>query len=268
MEVNIITANERHAKDYVEIIAAQIAAVRELQEEGKIRRLGKLLILAIIPILTLLPADITTLTAIGGTVPPIPQRISPWATENNIYIEELGRSPIPGDAETVYLLKDVFTTINGSWEVTDERWSIPQWARDAYLTAEFDDAGGDHHLFAAVLGEDGKFMRLKEIVYWSDGFESVNDPAYDDYVFRETKEHSGWINIPIFSGSSYAPELGESGPWCWMPTAGSETICGGGLPSNRHVSTFAVWQAVPANVTPPPDYDNAVFLPSFVYSQP
>lgn len=226
--------------------------------------MGKLLILALFPLLALLPADVGTLAAPGGTIPTINRRISPWAEENNIYIEELGRSPIPDDAETVYLLKDVFTTINGSWEVTNERWSVPQWARDDYLATEFDDAGGDHHLFAAVLGEDAEFMRLKEIIYWSDGFENVNDPAYDGYVYRETKEHSGWINIPIFSGSSYVPERGESGPWCWMPTAGSETICGGGLPSNHHVSTFAVWQAVPRNQPPPPEYDHAIFLPTIV----
>ena len=214
--------------------------------------------------LALLPADVGTHAAPGGTIPSIERRISPWAEENNIYIEGLGRSPIPDDAETVYLLKDVFTTINGSWEVTDERWSVPQWARDDYLTAEFDDAGGDHHLFAAVLGEDGEFMRLKEIIYWSDGFENVNNPAYDGYVYRETKEHSGWINIPIFTGSSYVPERGESGPWCWMPTGGSETICGGGLPSNHHVSTFAVWQAVPWNEQPLPEYDHPIFLPTIV----
>ncbi len=232
--------------------------------ERKFRRLGKLLLWALLPMLALLPADLGTLAAPGGTIPTIDRRISPWAEENNIYIEELGRSPIPDDAETVYLLKDVFTTINGSWEVTDERWSVPQWARDDYLTAEFDDAGGDHHLFAAVLGEDGEFMRLKQIIYWSDGFENVNNPAYDGYVYRETKAHSGWINIPIFSGSSYVPERGESGPWCWMPTAGSETICGGGLPSNHHVSTFAVWQAVPWNQPPLPEYDHAIFLPTIV----
>ena len=149
--------------------------------------MGKLLILALPLLLALLPADVGTLAAPGGTVPPIIRRISPWAEENNIYIKELGESPLPDDAETVYLLKDVFTTINGSWEVTDERWSVPQWARDDYLAAEFDDAGGDHHLFAAVLGEDGEFLRLKEIMYWSDGFDKVNDPSYDKYVYRQAE---------------------------------------------------------------------------------
>ena len=147
------------------------------------------------------------------------------------------------------MIKDVFTTINGSWEPTDDYGSIPQWARDDYLKPfgapdYFDDAGGDHHLFAAVIGDDGELLRLKDIVYWSDGFDVVNDPTYNEYIYRQTKYHSGWINIPIGPGSSYVPERGEMGPWCWMPTGGAETICGGGLPAKRHISTFVVWQEV------------------------
>jgi len=235
-------------------------------QQGKGRLWVKLLILALLPFLAILPDGVDTRTALGGTIAPVNRRISPWAIENNIYIEDLGKSPIPDDAETVYLLKDVFTTHNGSWEVTDERWSVPQWARDDYLTAEFDDAGGDHHLFAAVLGEDGELMGSKEIMYWSDGFERVNDPAYDGYFYHRTKDHSGWSNNAMFGGSSYVPERGESGPWCWMPTGGSETICGGGLPAKNHVSTFAVWQAVPRYVPPPPVYDHSVFIPTILVS--
>ena len=237
-----------------------------VRSQSRAKRLGKLLLVAILPLLALLPYGVETLASPGGTVPDIEQRISPWATENNIQIRELWESPVPENAEYVYLLKDVFTTINGSWEVTDDRWSVPQWARDAYLKPfgaddYFDDAGADHHLFAAVIGLDGELMRLKEVIYWSDGFENVNDPAYEGYVYRATKERSGWINIPIGPGSSYVPERGESGPWCWMPTEGSATLCGGGLPSNHHVSTFAVWQKVKLTLMPPPEYDRAIYVP-------
>jgi hypothetical protein len=146
-------------------------------------------------------------------------------------------------------VKDIFTTHNGSWEPSDDYGSVTQWARDDYLKPfgapdYFDDAGADHHLFAAVYGLDGELMRKKGIVYWSDGFESLNDLGYTGFVDRETKEHSGWINIPIGPGSSYVPERGESGPWCWMPVDGSEVVCGGGLPAKNHISTYVVWQAV------------------------
>jgi hypothetical protein len=181
--------------------------------------------------------------------PPFERRISPWVAQFNLFIKGLDQVVLPDDAEILYMVKDIFTTHNGSWEPGDDYGSIPQWARDEYLKPfgapdYFDDAGADHHLFAAVYGLDGELIRLKDIVYWSDGFESLNDPTYTGFVERETKEHSGWINIPIGPGSSYVPERGESGPWCWMPVGGSEVVCGGGLPAKNHISTFVVWQAV------------------------
>ncbi len=180
---------------------------------------------------------------------PFERRISPWVEQFNLSIQGLDQVTIPDDAEVVYMVKDIFTTHNGSWEPADDYGSVPQWARNEYLKPfgapdYFDDAGADHHLFAAVYGLDGELMRLKDVLYWSDGFESLSDPAYTGFVERETKEHSGWINIPIGPGSSYVPERGESGPWCWMPVGGSEVVCGGGLPAKNHISTFVVWQAV------------------------
>ena len=109
-----------------------------------------------------------------------------------------------------------------------------------------DDCGGDHHLFGAVLGPDGQFLREFSIKFWSDGFEQLGDPTYAGYIYRDTKLQSGWANIPIFS--SFVPERGESGPWCWTVSQGAgDVVCGGGLPANQHVTTFVVWQAVPAS---------------------
>jgi hypothetical protein len=130
----------------------------------------------------------------------------------------------------IYVVKDIFTTRNGSWEPLDQTGSIPQWARDEYLKPfdapdYFDDAGGDHHLFAAVIGLDGKLVRGQEIIYWSDGFDMLGDPEYDNY----------------------------------------EVVCGGGLPANNHISFFVVWQAVPATVEgeePDEDHDNNIYLPT------
>ena len=148
---------------------------------------------------------------------------------------------------------------------------MPQWARDDYLKPMgaddyFDDAGGDHHLFAAVIGLDGKLTPAKEVLYWSDGFEMLGDPGYTAYIHRRTKDGSGWANIVIGPGSSYVPERDESGPWCWAPEGAAEVVCGGGLPANHHISFFVVWQAVNVETggagEEPGDADHSIYLPT------
>ena len=155
-------------------------------------------------------------------------------------------SPTPAAGQMVYVLKDFFTTELGSWEV-GQNWEfgLPQWARDAYLKPYgdehyFDDAGGDHHLFGAVLDEYGHLMPGLSFTFaWPDG-ESV----------REVKQHSCWANEAIYS--KYNPDAGERGSWSWWPnpsassgTAGYvEGIGGASLPFGRHVSFFAVWQRI------------------------
>ena len=187
----------------------------------------------------------------GEGIPPskIDRRASRWIPEFNVAVKTTAERPDHPDEDVVYILKDLFTTRNGSWEPSDEPGSVTKWARDDYLKSfgspnYFDDAGGDHHLFAAVIGLDGKLMPQKVIRFWPDGFPELGNPAYDGYVLRDTKVRSGWANVVIGPGSSFVPERGESGPWCWTPTGMSEVVCGGGLPSNQHISTFAVWQAV------------------------
>ncbi|MCC9074815.1 M23 family metallopeptidase [Litorilinea aerophila] len=217
----------------------------------------------------------------GGTPAPggfpITRRLSPWVEHYNLRIQSLDARPDHPQGDIVYLVKDIFTTRDGSWEPSDQPGSVPQWARDDYLKPfgapdYFDDAGGDHHLFAAVIGLDGQLMRGKEIVYWSDGFDKLGDPTYNGYIYRQTKEQSGWANIITGPGSSYVPERGESGPWCWAPTGAAEVVCGGGMPSKHHISMFVVWQAVrredlggqPAGGE---DRDHSIFLP-FVSASP
>jgi hypothetical protein len=167
----------------------------------------------------------------------------------NIGIKAIDERPDKPGGDVLYLVKDIFTTRDGSWELSDKPGSINQWARDAYLKPFgapdfFDDAGGDHHLFAAIIGLDGQLMREKEVIFWSDGFDKLGDANYQGYVLRQTKSHSGWANIVSGSGSSFVPERGESGPWCWAPAGAAEVVCGGGMPAKQHVSMFVVWQAV------------------------
>lgn len=175
----------------------------------------------------------------------IERRISQWVIEYNGAITELADRPDSDQlqgGDVVYIIKDVFTTRDGSWEPSDVPGSIPQWARDDYLSADFHQAGGDHNLFAAVIGLDGKFMQQKGVFYWSDGLEQLANPQYTGYVTRETDPTSGWSDIPVFAG--YFPDQGQQGPWCWSTVGPADVMCGGGLPYNLHISWFVVWQAM------------------------
>lgn len=199
-------------------------------------------------------------------IPEIERRLSDSYAFLNFQIHELDARPDRpldglGSDDIVYLIKDVFTTYNGSWELAENVYSVPAWARESYLrpfgaSDWFDDAGADHHLFGAVIGLDGVLIPNQEIIYWSDGFTQLDNPDYQGYSSQLTKTTSGWCNLPISNGSSFVPDRGESGPWCWMPAGPAEVFCGGGLPSNHHVSTFVVWQAVRlGTLTGTPDQD-------------
>lgn len=182
-----------------------------------------------------------------------PPRLGQWVKPLNLKVVPFNERPglDPQDFLVAYRVKHVFTTLLGSWEPSAEFGAVEQWARDAYLRPwgaadYFDDAGGDHHLFAAVIGLDGKLDRTVNFKFWSDGLDKLTDlSGYDGFIRVEPKMGSGWANIPIYSGSSYVPERGESGPWCWTVGSGAgDVMVGGGLPANNHISTFVVWQAV------------------------
>ena len=178
------------------------------------------------------------------------------------------------------MIKDIFTTRDGSWEPKNVYGGVDQWARDTYLKPTgnpeyFDDAGADHHLFAAILDKDGKLLKNMDMLYWSDGFAQLGNPAYNGYVqgsngfrYPRTKERSGWANIVMDPGSSYVPERGEMGPWCWAPFGlPAEVMCGGGMPAKQHVSVFVVWQAVAkGSVALPglPDGEHKIFIPGVI----
>jgi hypothetical protein len=173
-------------------------------------------------------------------------RVSDGARRLNLI---LAHRPAPAGAEEVYILKDVFTTINGSWEPSDHPYSIPQWARDTYLRPSgapdvFDDADGDHHLFARL--EDAQGQPLGGAVrYWS------ADGSHMD-MRRTDDKKSGWANLPIWA--SFVPERGERGPWLYAPANSALPVMwvdGAGLPGKQHVSLFAVWRLHRPQTQPP-----------------
>ncbi|MFO7633787.1 MAG: hypothetical protein R6W76_14680 [Caldilinea sp.] len=212
--------------------------------------------------------------------PAIERRLGTWVGPMNLSIKSIAERPdhpSVGPDNVVYVIKDVFTTRDSSWDPSDVYGGIDQWARDAYLKPVgdpeyFDDAGADHHLFSLILDLNGDKLKNHELLYWSDGFDQLGNPTYDGYArgpgdhrYPITKDKSGWGNVVMF-GSSYVPERGEHGPWCWTPRGlVAEVMCGGGMPANMHISTFVVWQAVrveqlePAPQPPTGDYN--IFLP-------
>ena len=185
-----------------------------------------------------------------------------WIDEFKVKIVSFADRPdLLGDAETVYIVKDVFTTRDGSWDTSNSPGAVQRWARDTYLRPfgapdYFDDAGADHHMFARVERPDGSFVAEADTVYWSDGLAKLDDPRYQDYVNVKTKFRSGWANVVLSPGANYVPARGESGPWSLKVKGASEIVTGMGMPQKWHVSFFVVFQAVPRSqvtdaVTPP-----------------
>ncbi len=149
-----------------------------------------------------------------------------------------------------FKVKDIFTTMDGSWELNGTIFSIAKWARDTYLRPfgapdYFDDAGGATHLFARVEDENGQ--ALPKEVRFSTG--NLMIPV------NTGQKKSGWANMFMNADSAFkpGPDGGERGPWSAIPLVPhAETVTGLGLPYRWHVSTFVVWQWQPAQVVTPP----------------
>ena len=162
-----------------------------------------------------------------------------------------------------FVVKDIFTTFDGSWEQGGNIFAVPGWARADYLKPagaadRFDDAGGATHLFVRV--EDG-----------------AGQPLHADIVFRTTAgltvrantfqdgKRSGWCNLFMTRDSAFDPTAGERGPWSLrVDSVPSDLVMGLGLPFRWHVSTFVVFQRRRADdgviVVPPPTDDLATRL--------
>ena len=184
-------------------------------------------------------------------------RIGDWVKQFNISVKTCEERPDHPQSDIVYRVKDIFTTRDGSWELSSTPGAVNRWARDEYLKPwgaadYFDDAGGDHHIFARLLDLNGNPVKERDsVLFWSDGFDKLGDPNYSGYVKQTPKEKSGWANVVVFSG--YVPERKEIGPWSWCPTGAADVVVGGGLPANWHVSTFVVWQAEKRSATAKPE---------------
>jgi hypothetical protein len=146
--------------------------------------------------------------------------------------------------EPTYRVKDVFSTRNGSWELSSEFGSIDAWARTDYQQGRsFDGAGGDHNFFILCLDRTGQPLPGKGLLFWQGAMTADFTPSDP-----RTAKQDGSENLPIFG--SYAPERGEHGSWSGAALGRSDVLVGVGMPLNQHVSVFLVLQAV-EEVTPP-----------------
>ena len=179
-------------------------------------------------------------------------RISNWAKAFNVSVERYDAKP----GDTVYRLVDLFTTRDGSWEPSDKPGSVPHWARDKYLKSPShpqynDDGGAEHHLFGAVMDENGGLTPFFPIEFWT--FQDNSNRT-----IQHGKKH-GWANMVIFASSNFVPERDERGPWAWKPASvKADIVIGGGLPAKQHVSWFAVWKPELVQGVPVGDDDEPV----------
>ena len=159
----------------------------------------------------------------------------------------------------VYVLKDLFTTMNGSWEPNSEPASIPQWARDTYmlrygldhtLTTSCGsvhettpmDLGGDHHINGRVTMwcDDDTFNPPRGLGIAGKTF-VIENPALtadNGVIARATKEKQLWMNETMWGGNKYT----------YYPMGPSDKIVDAKMPGNHHVSVFGCWVAVPRDV--------------------
>ena len=201
------------------------------------------------------------------------QRISPWMMER-IDLQGLNLKVMPWQdrpdkaawsGNTVYVLKDLWSTYNGSWEyANDSKWTLPQWARDTYLKSMDDplyiaEGGADHHILGGCLDINGARMAGKGMLFTTNG---INSFDLATWVKVNTKA-SGFANVEMFASSLYYPDQGVQGPWAWCPFGLSDVVYGAGMPYQHHVSFFAVWQEVNKDVVPevPSGSTSNVYLP-------
>ena len=71
-------------------------------------------------------------------------RLSEWVGKYNMRVRAISERPDnpPSGDGLIYRIKDVFTTMNGSWEPSGEPGSIPQWARRRVPCQRLPGGGG------------------------------------------------------------------------------------------------------------------------------
>jgi hypothetical protein len=195
-------------------------------------------------------------------------RISEWATKFGYKVipaKETSDAGLWATGETQFVIKDVFTTLNGLWNLSNQGQPgcIPTWALADYAIPN--ELGGATHLFAKLLGLDCKPAMQAQFALWSDGYDKLaswdgkSKPTW--MTIQPVNSPGGWSNVVLYHSSGYAYERGEHGPWCVCKMPGlSDVVTGLGLPDSWHISTFMVFQEVARDVVVVPPSPTTIDL--------
>ncbi len=183
----------------------------------------------------------------------IARRLGQWIHELRYEIkpldERLRHSPTGEEVQRFYLIKDIFTIRDSSWDDAEqvvggaEPWAREQYLQDWEAAFATDDIGHYPHIFTRVETPQGLPIRNKTIMAWDDHFERIFDR---DFLFLdvEIEPHSGWGHLELTSAAMYDPKL-EQGPWCIKPMGFAESVEGLGLPRMLGISSFVIWVELP-----------------------
>ncbi len=184
----------------------------------------------------------------------IARRFGQWIHELRFEIkpldERMRHSPTGEEVQQFYLIKDIFTIRDGSWDDADQVvGSTEPWAREHYrqdweAAFGYDDIGHYPHIYTRVETPQGLPIRNKTIMAWDDHFERIFDRDFSVFLDVEIEPTTGWGRLELTSDAMYDPGL-EQGPWCIKPMGFAESLEGLGLPRMLGISSFIVWVELP-----------------------
>lgn len=160
----------------------------------------------------------------------VSRQLSPAFQRLNLAIDRLKENYVPR-----FVVKEVWTTQDGSWDVSEKPYSVTQWARDRYLHAPdhpayIENGGAATHILAAALDLNGRLIQGQEFC--------VSWPGSDVTIAAKS---GGFADFKM--GASYSPEDEQAGAYeVEVKGVLSERLCGLALPDNHHISVFVVFQ--------------------------
>lgn len=182
---------------------------------------------------------ITRLDELVYVKPPVVIEPQPPNVYTSVDISNSLKQYVDSDVIKIYQGKEwkvkvIFTTANGSWDVSDHKFSIEQKYRDMFLKAMsdpkyLDKGGADHSIGFIVEDKNGNRLSNVKAEFKSSGVPPIIDSRYTDKV--------GHGDFPMFSGQNF--DLNRPGPW--SITIGDATVSGLGLYSNNHITTWILF---------------------------
>jgi hypothetical protein len=147
----------------------------------------------------------------------------------------------------LYRIKDVFSVMAGSWELTPgTKYSIDEWARNDYWQGAKWSSTGDHNFHIMVLNKAGVPLVGKGILF------RQNDWNWQPENLQKSSL-KGDSDVYLFN--SYAPMRGELGSWIGTTIGRADALAGVDMPLNEHVTVFMVLQESDEAAPPDPDPD-------------